>query len=67
MHISFLRNQEDFPNFILDGNTINTTDNMKLLGMTMVIMKKRGPFVSSLCLTPSQYLKACTLKIVEGM
>ena len=35
MHISFLRNQPDFPNFTLDGKEINTTDNMKLLGVTL--------------------------------
>ena len=35
MHISFLRNQPDFPNFTLDGKEINTTDKMKLLGVTL--------------------------------
>ena len=35
MHISFLRNQPDFPNFTLDGKDINTTNNMKLLGVTL--------------------------------
>ena len=35
MHISFLRNQPEFPKFTLNGDEINTADNMKLLGVTI--------------------------------
>ena len=35
MHINFLKNQPGFPKSILDGEEINTADNMKLLGVTI--------------------------------
>ena len=35
MHISFLKNQPEFPKFTLNGEEINTADNMKLLGVTI--------------------------------
>ena len=35
MHICNLRNEPVIPNFVLNNERINTTDNMKLLGVTM--------------------------------
>ena len=35
MHISFLKNQPEFPKFTLNGEEINTADKMKLLGVTI--------------------------------
>ena len=35
MHISFLKNQPEFPKFTLNSEEITTADNMKLLGVTM--------------------------------
>ena len=35
MHICNLRNEPVIPNFMLDNEQINTTDNMKLLGVTI--------------------------------
>ena len=36
MHTSFLRNQSKFPKFNLNGEEINSADNMKLLGVTVL-------------------------------
>ena len=35
MHICNLRNEIVIPNFVLNNERINTTDNMKLLGVTI--------------------------------
>ena len=35
MHVSFLKNQPEFPKFNLNGEEINTADNMRLVGVTI--------------------------------